>query len=164
MKYFDWAATSPADDDIIDESISVSREFFGNPSSVHEPGKKAREMLEQARTRTSAALGVNEKTLFFTSGGTEANHIPLVNLLSKPSGAGSILISSLEHPAVSAMAESLKTLGWRVGVVKANADGIVTAGAVCAALTADTRLVCVLAVHNETGMIQDVYGRADAIT
>jgi cysteine desulfurase len=121
-------------------------------------------MLEQARTRTSAALGVNEKTLFFTSGGTEANHIPLVNLLSKPSGAGSILISSLEHPAVSAMAESLKTLGWRVGVVKANADGVVTAGAVRAALTADTRLVCVMAVHNETGMIQDVYGIADAIT
>jgi cysteine desulfurase len=158
--YFDWAATSPPDEDIIAQSAEVAREFFGNPSSAHACGKRAREKLEQAREICARVLGVKPSALFFTSGGTEANHIPLLNTLSKP--RGTILISELEHPSVSAMARSIKRLGWNVAPIKSE-DGIITPAAVKKALTDDTRLVCALAVHNETGAAQDTALIADEI-
>ena len=150
--YFDWAATSPPDDDIIAQSMEVARDCFGNPSSAHADGKRAREKLEQARELCARVLGVKPSTLFFTSGGTEANQIPLLNTLAKP--RGTILISELEHPSVSAMAQSIQRLGWNIARIPSE-DGIITPAAVKKALTDDTRMVCVLAVHNETGAVQD---------
>ena len=81
--YFDWAATSPADEDILTSSLKESMECWANPSSGHTAGKKAREKLEKARKSIAAKLGVPESTLYFTSGGTESDQIPLLSVLSK---------------------------------------------------------------------------------
>ena len=63
--YFDWAATSPADEDILRESLELTLENWGNPSSSHAEGKKARTLLEEARTRCAKAIGVKPETIFF---------------------------------------------------------------------------------------------------
>ena len=161
--YFDWAATSPADEDILKESLEETLECWGNPSSTHSVGKQARELFETARTRAAKALGVKPETIYFTSGGTESDQIPLLSVLAKPM-KGTVLVSSIEHPAIREQSEALKNCGWNVVQIPADSDGIITPEAVTSLLTADTVLVCIMAVNNETGVIQPVYEIADAIT
>ena len=161
--YFDWAATSPADEDILKESLEETLECWGNPSSTHSVGKQARELFETARTRAAKALGVKPETIYFTSGGTESDQIPLLSVLAKPM-KGTVLVSSIEHPAIREQSEALKNCGWNVIQIPADSDGIITPEAVISLLTADTVLVCIMAVNNETGVIQPVYEIADAIT
>ena len=161
--YFDWAATSPADEDILHQAVELTLKDWGNPSSSHEVGKNARTLLEQARDRAAKALGVSASTVYFTSGGTESDQIPLLAQLAKPS-TGTILISSIEHPAVREQALVLKKCGWNIVQLPADKNGIITSQAVTSALTSDTTLVCIMAVNNETGVIQPIYEIADAIT
>ena len=82
--YFDWAATSPADEDILRQAMELTLKDWGNPSSSHTIGKNARTLLEQARERAAKALGVPAGTVYFTSGGTESDQIPLLAQLNKP--------------------------------------------------------------------------------
>ena len=101
-------------------------------------------------------------TVYFTSGGTESDQIPILAQLSKPS-AGTVLISSIEHPAVREQALALKNCGWNVLQIPADKNGIITPQAVKELLTSDTTLVCVMAVNNETGSIQPVYEIAEML-
>ncbi len=161
--YFDWAATSPADEDILKESLNETLECWGNPSSTHTVGKKARELFEGARSRAAKALGVKPESIYFTSGGTESDQIPLLAVLAKPN-KGTVLVSSIEHPAIREQADALKNCGWNVVQIPANSDGIITPEAVTSLITNDTMLICIMAVNNETGVIQPIYEIADAIT
>lgn len=161
--YFDWAATSPADEDILKESLEETLECWGNPSSTHSVGKQARELFEAARTRAAKALGVKPDTIYFTSGGTESDQIPLLSVLAKPM-KGTVLVSSIEHPAIREQSEALKNCGWNVVQIPADSDGRITPDTVISLLTSDTVLVCIMAVNNETGVIQPIYEIADAIT
>ena len=83
LHYFDWAATSPADEEILRDSLENSIESWANPSSVHNLGKKAKICLDSARDSVAKTLGVKSHNIFFTSGGTESNHIPLLAQLNK---------------------------------------------------------------------------------
>ena len=161
--YFDWAATSPADEDILKESLEETFECWGNPSSTHAVGKKARELFEAARTRAATALGVKPETIYFTSGGTESDQIPLLAVLAKPN-KGTVLVSSIEHPAIREQSEALKNCGWNVVQIPADSNGVITPEAVTSLITNDTMLICIMAVNNETGVIQPIYEIADAIT
>ena len=161
--YFDWAATSPADEDILKQAVELTLKDWGNPSSTHQVGKNARTLLEQARERAAQALGVPAGTVYFTSGGTESDQIPLLAQLCKPA-KGTVLISSIEHPAVREQALALKNCGWKVEQLPVDKNGIVSPQAVLECLTSDTTLVCIMAVNNETGVIQPIYEIADAIT
>lgn len=161
--YFDWAATSPADSQILNESLNATLKNWGNPSSSHSIGKEAKAVLEEARKKSAEILGVTAEKIFFTSGGTESDHIPILSILNRPK-KGSVLISSIEHPAVREMALELKKCGWTVDFIPADKNGIITPQAVEKKLTQDTALVCVMSVNNETGAIQPIYEIADTIT
>lgn len=161
--YFDWAATSPADEDILKEALELTLENWGNPSSVHNIGKKAKTVFEEARIRAAKALNVKPETIYFTSGGTESDHIPLLSVMSKPV-KGTVLISSIEHPALREQAEAMKKCGWNVISIPADKLGIIQPDAVKSLLTPDTMIVCVMAVNNETGSIQPIKEIADVIT
>ena len=153
--YFDWAATSPADEDILKEALEETLKYWGNPSSTHAVGKEARELFEAARVRAACALGVKPETIYFTSGGTESDQIPLLSVLAKPM-KGTVLVSSIEHPAIREQSEALKNCGWNVIQIPADSDGIITPEAVTSLITGDTVLVCIMAVNNETGVIQPI--------
>lgn len=161
--YFDWAATSPADEDILKDALNAAQECWGNPSSAHSAGKKARALLEEARKRAAAALGVDSGHVYFTSGGTESNQIPLLSVMTKPA-AGTVLVSAVEHPAVREQAMAMRHCGWKVAVIPSDKNGIITPDAVISSLTKDTMIVCVMAVNNETGAIQPIHEIADALT
>lgn len=161
-RYFDWAATALADEDILKEALAASLESGANPSSVHGAGLAARHAFEDARKRCAAALGVKSENIIFTSGGTESDQIPVLALLQRPQ-KGSILVSTIEHPAVSAQVEMMKNCGWRVIPVPCNKDGIVTPENVVQRIESDTALICMMAVNNETGAIQPIYEIADAV-
>ena len=161
--YFDWASTSPCDKQILQEALDKSSIAWGNPSSVHSAGKEARTLLENAREDCAKVLGVKKENLFFTSGGTESDHIPLLSLLNRPN-KGTVLFSSIEHPAVREMALELKKCGMNIVSIPSDKNGIITPEAVKNLLTSDTVMVCVMAVNNETGAIQPVKQIADVIT
>ena len=161
-KYFDYAATSLPDKEILEKALAMSLEYSGNPSSVHQEGIKAKNLLEEMRNRCAKVLGVKAENLYFTSGGTESDHIPFLSLLNRPN-KGSIVISNIEHPAVREIAESLKKTGWKVINAPCNNLGIVEPETVISKLQDDTALVSVMTVNNETGAIQPIYEIAVAI-
>ena len=160
--YFDWAATAPVDKQIIRESTEIAIKFYGNPSSTHFLGTDAKKILEEARIRCGKALNVPPSTIYFTSGGTEADQIPILSLLQKPI-KGTIIISAIEHPAIREQASMLTHCGWKVLEVKPDSRGIIAPEAIEKALTSDTIEICLMAVNNETGAIQPIYDVADML-
>lgn len=160
--YFDWAATAPGDEEILKTALEASIEHWGNPSSIHAAGTDARTSLEKARKTAADALGVKPDTIYFTSGGTESDHIPLLAMLSRPQ-KGSVLLSAIEHPALREMAKMITNCGWRVITVNPDKNGFLSAKSVIEALEDDTAFVTVMAVNNETGAVQPVYEIADAL-
>lgn len=164
--YFDWAATSPEDATILREALEIAIEHYENPSSVHSGGIEARKVLEEARERSAKAMGVKAEQVFFTSGGTESDHIPLLSLLAKPSSSqkGRIILSGIEHPALREQCDQLKKLGFDVVTVNPNKDGFVSVDSIAEKITSDTLYVTVMAVNNETGCVQPIYEIADKIT
>lgn len=153
--YFDWAATAIPDEEILRESLEESLSFWQNPSSAHSPGKRAKTALDEARAKCAAAFGARAENMFFTSGGTEANHIPLLSILNRPE-RGEILFSAIEHPSMREMAMELKHCGFSVRQIPCGKDGIVTAEHVRSCLGDETLFVGVMAVNNETGAIQPI--------
>ncbi len=160
--YFDWAATSPCDKQILTESLNKTLDNWGNPSSIHTVGKDAKNLLDEARENCAKALNVPSETLYFTSGGTESDHLALLSVLTRPSKAH-VLFSSIEHPAIREMAYQMKNCGIQVEEIPCDKNGIIQPETVVSMLKNNTMLVCVMAVNNETGSIQPIYKIADAI-
>ncbi len=160
--YFDWAATAPFDKEILEKSFSLSLSCWANPSSLHDMGSKAKDALEDARKRSSIALGVEKDTIYFTSGGTESDWLPMLSLLSRPQ-KGSIVIGKTEHPAAREMAKSMKNAGWDAIFVSPDRDGFIQGKAVAETIREDTALVCVMLVNNETGAIQPLKEIVEAV-
>jgi cysteine desulfurase len=184
MINLDWASTSPPDAGILAEAAGIAADHFGNPSSRHALGAAAKAKLEEARERLAAAVrsptAVHGPTtaarpaagrIVFTSGGTEADGIPLHALIrqalnTKRDGAIKrlhIVTTQIEHAAVHEEALLLKSLGFGVTFVAPEADGTVDPRKIGAAVEKDSALVAVMAVNNETGAIQDLSGIAKAV-
>lgn len=153
--YLDWAATAPPSEKALETYLRAAREYPGNPSSLHRDGTAARKALEDSRARLAGLLACRSERIVFTSGGTEADGLVLLALLRRPS-PGSIVISSIEHPAVFEQAAVLERLGWKVRRVDPGPDGRVEPGAIAGACGPDTVLAAVMAVNNETGAVQPV--------
>lgn len=155
MIYLDWAATAIPRGKEIQDACTKACAFFANPSSPHFLGKNARGLLEAARKEIAAALGVKASTVFFTSGGTEANHIPLLSVLTSVKPC-SVAVSALEHDAVIKQAEVLERRGYRVLKIPSDNRGFITPEAVLKTISEDTAFVSVTAVNNEIGSIQPI--------
>lgn len=155
MLYLDWAATTPILPEAAERLASASVEFYANPSSSHPLGKQAKAALEQARQSCAESLGCSPQQLIFSSGGSESNAIILLSRLLAPQPA-SILITTLEHPSVKEALRLLARKGWVVRELVPEPDGRLKPETLHKALERhpDTRLVCIMGVSNETGVIQ----------
>ena len=162
--YFDWAATAPCDEQILRDSLEIAIQYDGNPSSTHKTGSEARKILEAARESCAKSLGVRANQVFFTSGGTESDHIPLLSVLNSPARAGRIILSAIEHPALREECALLKKLGFDVVSVTPDKNGFISPQSIVENLTSDTLFVTVMAGNNETGCVQPIYEIADALT
>lgn len=153
--WFDWAATAPASKDYLTRALEASVEYQGNPSSQHKDGKEALAFLEQMRAKCAQSLSVAKNAIIFTSGGTEANHLPLLALIQRPV-RGTIAISAIEHASIREMAKMLDHTGWKTLVIPADERGMITTEAVLGTIQDDTAFVAVMAVNNETGAVQNI--------
>jgi len=136
---------------------AVQRDVYGNPSSVHAEGSRARVEIDRARDRVSSLLGVDPADVLFTSGATEANNTALLGLLARRTDTRRhIVATNIEHPSVDAPLEVLASAGYSITRVPVNAEGRVDVDAVAGALTDETALVTVIWANNETGVIQPV--------
>jgi cysteine desulfurase len=133
-------------------------ELYGNPSSDHAQGRACQEAVEDARSEVAELLGSDREEVVFTSCGTEANNLALKGVLLRrqPPPGGHVVISALEHPAVTEPAAFLKRLGYGVTVVGCNRHGVVDPDAIEAAIRPETMLVSVMHANNEIGTIQPI--------
>jgi cysteine desulfurase len=156
--YFDYNATTPLDPKVRDAMLPFLGDIYGNPSSVHHVGRRARALLDQARERVAAVLSCKPAEVIFTSGGTESNNLAIFGVARLLRDKGRhIIASQVEHHAVLNCCEYLASKeGFDVTFLPVDADGFVSAESLVAAIRPDTTLVSVMASNNETGAIQPV--------
>ncbi|MDD6309394.1 MAG: cysteine desulfurase family protein [Clostridia bacterium] len=155
MIYLDNSATTRPSAIALDAFRHTAESVFGNPSSVHAPGTEAAKLLKAARETVAAAMHAEPSTIYFTSGGTLADNLAVLGAVN-PKQGGSVVTTAIEHPAVKSTCAFLEKQGVRVTYVKPGKDGVVSQEAIREALTADTVLVSVMHVNNETGAIMPV--------
>ena len=162
--YLDHNATTSLHEAVLDAMLPYLREEYGNPSSRHTPGSRARQAVNRAREQVAAATGVQPVQVIFTSGGSEANNLFIQGTASylKPS---QIIVSAIEHPCVLRPAQELARKPgekWILRKLAVNPAGQVRLDDTDAALSENkTGLVSVMLANNETGVIQDVATIAD---
>lgn len=156
--YFDYNATTPLDPAVRDAMWPFLGETFGNPSSVHHVGRKARALLDDARDRVAKVWKSKPSEVVFTSGGTESNNLAIFGVARLLRDKGRHLItSSIEHHAVLHSFQYLqKKEGFEVTYLPVNSEGIVSPDDFKKAVRSDTILVSVMSANNETGSIQPV--------
>lgn len=162
MIYLDHNATTPLDERVLEAMLPHLRHSFGNPSSVHAPGRASRKALDQAREQVAALAGAHPSQVVFTSGGTEANNLALKGVAFKRQ-AGRIAISAVEHASVRAPAAALTSLGWSLDEIGVDAQGQVAPEGLARQLKADTALVSIMLANNETGVLNDITGLAEQV-
>lgn len=162
MTYLDYAATSPLDPKVLEEMLPYFKNEFGNASSVHGYGIRARMAVERARNEVALALGVDQSQILFTGSASEANNLILKgvveNLFVKnPEKKLEIIVSKIEHPCVIESAKHLESLSWaKVHWLEVDSVGQVCLEQLESALNERTVLVSVMYVNNEIGSVQPV--------
>ena len=156
--YFDHNATTPPAAEAVEAVVRALRDDFGNPSSVHHFGQRAKAVLDEARTAVAALIGAEPGELVFTSGGTEADNLALRGAAEalEPAGRRHIVASSIEHEAVLNTVKALVRRGWTASLLPVDASGVVTPAALAAVMTRETAIVSVMHANNEIGTIQPV--------
>jgi cysteine desulfurase len=156
--YLDHNATTPVDPAVADAMDAALREDFGNASSVHGWGQRAKARVDAARAAVAALVGGDPTEIVFTAGGTEADVLAVRGAAEalEPSGRRHLVVSAIEHEAVLQTARALARRGWEVTWLTVDASGVVDPAAVAAAVTDRTALVSVMHANNEIGTIQPI--------
>ncbi len=149
--YLDHNATTPLLPEAAEAMRAIESTAFGNPSSAHSAGRKARQALENARECIADLLGANPDEVTFTSGATEANNLAVLGL-APPGASSGVIASHLEHPCVLEPLRQLETRGVPITWWPVNRRGIVEP----APLHANTRLICLMFANHETGAVQPI--------
>lgn len=155
--YLDNSATTRCMECVTETMVKVMREDYGNPSSLHTRGVEAEHYIKEAKSFFAKNLKVNEKEIYFTSGGTESNNLAIIGTALANQRAGRHLItSSVEHASVANTMKYLEEQGFRVTCLPVDSDGIVSLDALKEALCEETILVSVMYVNNEIGAVQPI--------
>lgn len=155
MIYFDNSATTKIDVSVLQTYQSVSELYYGNPSSLHQLGEQARQLLTQSRLQIAELLNVDKDEIYFTSGGTEGDNLAIKGTaVEKMEYGRHIITSATEHPAVIRSMEQLESLGWEVTYLSVDKEGKINLEELERSLRSDTVLVSLMAVNNETGSLQ----------
>ena len=156
--YADHAATTPVHEAARKAMLHCLEEDYGNPSSLHSVGQRAREILDQARADVAACLNADPSEIYFTGGGSEADNQALLTgaLLGAKKGKKHLITTAFEHHAVLHTMKALEKQGFTVTYLDVHEDGVVRLSDVAAAITDDTALVSVMMVNNEIGTIQPI--------
>jgi cysteine desulfurase len=161
--YLDHAATTPVAPEVIDAMLPLLRDHWGNPSSPHGRGRRARIAVDDARDRMAAVLHCAPRELTFTSGGTESDNLAIRGVLQRwgADRGRHLVVTAVEHEAVLTTASTLAASGdAEVTVVGCDDQGRVDPQRVAASVREDTVLVSLMLANNEIGTVQDVAATA----
>ncbi|MFV0516391.1 MAG: cysteine desulfurase family protein [Aminipila sp.] len=157
--YLDFNSTTPIEERVLNEMISVYRNVPGNADSrTHSFGDNARQVVEAARDEVASLLSIGKDEVFFTSGATESNNIVIQGIreYAEKTGKKHIITTSVEHKAVVVACRAMEKQGFEVSYVNPGIDGRIPLAEVLGLVRDDTLLVSVMHVNNETGVIQPV--------
>jgi cysteine desulfurase len=156
--YLDHNATTPVDPAVADAMDGALREDFGNASSVHGWGQRAKARIDQARAAVAALVDGDPTEIVFTGGGTEADVLALRGAAEalEPAGRRHLVVSTIEHEAVLQTARALARRGWEVSWLGVGDAGVVDPAALEALITDRTAVVSVMHANNEVGTIQPI--------
>lgn len=156
--YLDHNATTPVDPAVIAAVAEAMRDEFGNASSVHHFGQKAKGRLDEARQQVAALIGGAPSEVVFTSGGTEADNLAVRGAAEALESMGKrhLVTSAIEHEAILRTMTALERRGWRITRVAPDRHGVVSPEAIADALTDDTALLSLMHGNNEVGTLQPV--------
>jgi cysteine desulfurase len=156
--YLDHNATTPPSDAVVSRMATTLREEFGNPSSVHHFGQRAKAVLDEARSAVAELIGADPGDVVFTGGGTEGDNLAIRGAAEalEPTGRKHLIASAIEHEAVLNTLKALARRGWKTTLLPVDESGIVSPDALRAAITDDTALVSVMHANNEIGTVQPI--------
>ncbi len=157
MIYLDHAATTPVHQEVLDEMYPLFIEDFGNPSSLHEYGRSARQLMDSARSYLAGTINAKEHEVVMTSGGTESNNLAVSGTALENEYKGNhIITTSQEHHAILHIMEFLISRGFHVTFLPVNESGLINIDDLKRSLTNQTILVSIMTANNETGALQPI--------
>ncbi len=157
--YLDYNASTPIDERVLNVMMDIYKNNYGNADSrTHDYGDKARKIIESARQNVADMLNVKKDEVFFTSGATESDNISILGLqrYAEKTGKRHIITTAIEHKAVLEPLEVLEKSGFEITYIKPDISGRISSNELLSQVRADTLLVSVMHVNNETGIIQPV--------
>lgn len=164
MIYLDHAATTPVHQEVLDKMYLLEKELYGNPSSIHAAGRKARYYLDEARKDIATCIHAEEREIIFTSGGTESNNLAIIGTAMENEYDGNhIITSAQEHHAILHIMQHLQRKGFHVTYLPVNESGQIDVRDLERTLTDQTILVSIMTANNETGVIQPIHEVAEIL-
>ena len=156
--YLDHNATTPLESAVVDRISAALRDEFGNASSVHHYGQRAKAAIDEARSAVAELVGADPGEIVFTSGGTESDNIAIRGVAEamEASGRRQVIATSIEHEAVLNTFKALARRGWRTTLLPVDQSGVALPDALREAISDATALVSVMHANNEVGTIQRV--------
>jgi cysteine desulfurase len=173
--YLDYNATTPVDPAVLDAMLPYFSNDFGNASSIHTFGQRARAAVETAREHVAALLNARPQEIVFTSGGTESDNHAIFGVIADPSAPPHIITTAIEHEAVLNACQSLEKQGVAVTYLPVSREGLIDLDQLRSAVRPETVLITVMHANNELGVIQpleeigriaaenDIYFHTDAV-
>ncbi|HCT54169.1 MAG TPA: cysteine desulfurase [Balneola sp.] len=157
MIYLDHAATTPTHDTALEVFVNVSKHYYGNPSSLHDIGAEAKQLLEASRRTLAKILNAETDEIIFTGGGSESNQLAIKALLSSvDSTKNHLIVSEVEHSSVRNLFEQLERSGFIVSKIGVDSLGRISINELENLITERTALISIQHANSETGVIQDV--------
>ena len=157
MIYLDYSATTPTDDRVLDTFVKCSKDFIGNPNSLHDLGVKAKNMIDSATKQIANLLNVKENEIIYTSGASESNNLAIKGICEKYKNRGKhVITTSLEHSSIYGPINYLKENGYKIDYVKTDSNGLIDLDDLKKLMTDETILVSVCAVNSEIGILQPI--------
>ena len=155
--YFDYNATTPVDRRVVEEMLPYFREDYGNPSSIHSFGSKAKAALDLSREKVAGLINVRPKEVIFTDGGSESNNYLIKGLALALNEKGNHVISTqIEHASAMETLKYLETIGFEVTYLSVDKNGIPDLNELKNSITDKTILISCIFANNETGVISPV--------
>ena len=155
--YLDYSATTPPRSEVVNYVKKILTEEWGNPSSLHQWGQRAAMSLEMARTQVAYLLNaVDPESIIFTSGGTEADNLAILGIAGQYSTPQHLIISSVEHPAISEPVRRLEEQGWEVTRLPVNRQGRINPLHLKTAIQSNTVLISIIHGQSEVGTVQPI--------
>lgn len=157
IRYFDHAATTAVDEEVLEEMLPYFNKDFGNPSSIYSIGKKNKEAINIARMKVATALGCKVNEVYFTSCGSESDNLIIKGIAFANSQRGNhIITSKIEHPAVLNTCKKLERFGFKVTYVRTDSNGIIDLNELERSINRNTILISIMMANNEIGTIQPI--------